>query len=150
MEWLERIRQLVPYQRTTPTDDMLDVGAITATQFQEIPALRALRFFADELYKLRGWWFLLLPVLGWQGYRAYQHESRRQRDQAAINAALTAEAAEREQEAARQAQQAEARRERGLQATIAAAVARQQTEDAQAAFVSGTGAPTGGDTPTTS
>jgi hypothetical protein len=38
------------------------------------PLLAPLRIFWDNLYTMRPWWPVLLPLLAWAGWRAYQRE----------------------------------------------------------------------------
>jgi hypothetical protein len=46
----------------------------TVAQTLSLPALMPIRLFWDNLRAMRPWWPLLLPLLAWIGWRAYQRE----------------------------------------------------------------------------
>jgi hypothetical protein len=50
--------------------------SILRQQFDQVPLARQARSYWGILGELRDWWFLVLPLLAWVGWRTYRSERR--------------------------------------------------------------------------
>lgn len=49
-----------------------DLGLAVNQRLNQYRFFPPLRIFVANLYDLRGWWFVLVPWLAWEGWRTYR------------------------------------------------------------------------------
>jgi hypothetical protein len=67
------LRKLLSQGLPEPPDEVPGPRALVA-QVLDLPLLAPIRIFWANLYEMRPWWPVLLPLLAWVGWRTYKRE----------------------------------------------------------------------------
>ncbi len=75
------LRRILLYQPPppppTPPPESVNAREVLRYQIDASPDLWQLGPFWDNLEDRRGWWILILPLLGWSGWRSYRKERKK-------------------------------------------------------------------------
>jgi hypothetical protein len=74
MSFIKGIKPAQPLPSSAPVTP--DFQTVLRQNLDQMPLLRVVKAFWDELADMRDWWPLVLPLLFWVGWRTYRKERR--------------------------------------------------------------------------